>query len=132
MLNTIAMTDIDFSKHINDRFSHIAGNRVLAQVGELIQRSKRECDEAIRFGGEEFLLIVSGLSEPAAYQYIDGFRLAISAWDWSTVAPGLTVTVSIGASDSRDAHTPELAIGRADHRIYLAKQRGRNRLVSTG
>jgi len=131
VVSTVAMIDIDYFKDINDRFSHIVGDQVLAQVGELIRRSKRECDEAIRFGGEEFLLIVRGLSAATASQYVDGFRLTISGWNWDVIAVGLSVTVSIGASDTQEASTPTQAISRADHRLYVAKQRGRNKLVST-
>jgi len=130
--NTIAMIDIDFFKTINDSFSHIVGDQVLVRVGELIRRMKRECDEAIRFGGEEFLLIVRGLSSRAAHEYIDCFRRAISAWQWDTIANGLSVTVSIGLSNTNEAATTQLAIEKADRRLYLAKQGGRNRSISCG
>ncbi|MBB3945321.1 diguanylate cyclase (GGDEF)-like protein [Rhizobium skierniewicense] len=125
----LAMLDVDHFKTINDTFSHITGDRVLAQIGSLIKNSVQEGDLAVRFGGEEFIVMMPGATMARAKKACEQMRLTIARYDWSRISAELTVTISIGVAISNDAPNAEVVLERADHHLYCAKQSGRNRVV---
>ena len=97
--------------------------KATAEAGEL-----RSADRLGRYGGEEFLLCLPGVSDTAdALRLVERIRTRVQQRDWSQIAPGLAVTVSIGVAvaDSGEG-VPEL-LGRADAALYEAKRDGRNR-----
>ena len=127
---TVALADIDHFKQINDGHSHAIGDRVLQKVGQVFDDRIRGSDLIARYGGEEFLFCFTGTGEDLAAQVCEDLRRAVEAFDWTTVSPGLAVTVSIGLADRSAAGSVEGLVAAADARLYRAKHMGRNRVVA--
>jgi diguanylate cyclase (GGDEF)-like protein len=125
----IAMLDVDSFKQINDTFSHAAGDEVLRQIGALIRQCCREHDLPVRYGGEEFAILMRGADQRDARKICDRVKTAIELHDWSALLAGGGVTVSIGAASWNEASTPNNVLILADRRLYSAKAAGRNRVV---
>lgn len=125
----LAVLDVDHFKAINDKLSHIVGDRVLIALGALIRGALRAPDLAVRFGGEEFVLLMTGVTVGQAKKTCERIRLTIARHDWSPVASGLSVTVSIGIALSSEGGIPHEILEIADRNLYRAKQAGRNRVV---
>lgn len=124
----VAMIDLDWFKSINDRFGHLAGDQVLRRLVDLVRGRSRESDVIARFGGEEFVLLLPGVSEHTASGLVDRIRGAVAAADWSDIEPGLKVSVSCGIASLRPTDTVEGVLARADKALYEAKRGGRNQL----
>jgi diguanylate cyclase len=125
----VAMMDIDDFKGINDRYSHAVGDQVLREVARLLRTQCREDDLPARFGGEEFVLVISNVGPWRAAGVCERFRRAVEAFDWASVAEGLQVTISVGVCDIAESATAGEGLGRADALMYEAKAAGRNRVV---
>lgn len=126
---SILMVDIDHFKDINDRYGHLAGDDVLRQVAQLIDTTIRGCDACFRFGGEEFLIMLTDSNLPLARMVAERLRHTISEQTRSP-APNAQVTISVGVAHFDDeSDWPEL-VDRADRALYQAKQAGRNRVVT--
>ncbi len=125
----IAMLDVDHFKHLNDSFSHATGDAVLRRLGRLIRQCCREHDLPVRYGGEEFAILMRGVEAEDARKICDRIRAAIETFDWQTLLVGRGVTVSIGAAICSEASCPADALALADKRLYRAKAEGRNRVV---
>lgn len=120
------MFDCDHFKQVNDRFGHGIGDRVLIRLVQLCQPLlTRECT-LIRWGGEEFLLLVADKGLPLA-PLAEQLRLRIAEHDWTEIAPELRVTISLGHCRQRPEIKLHEAIRRADLALYQAKANGRNR-----
>ncbi|NEI32815.1 diguanylate cyclase [Rhizobium leguminosarum] len=126
---SIAMLDVDHFKSINDNFSHMIGDRVLSAIGTILRSQLRITDQAIRFGGEEFVVLLAGAPRGAA-DVCEKLRSAIEQWDWSEICNGLHVTISIGVASTLSAKSPNEILAIADQNLYAAKKTGRNRVVS--
>ncbi|MCU0976285.1 MAG: GGDEF domain-containing protein [Steroidobacteraceae bacterium] len=127
---SVALADIDHFKQINDRHSHGVGDRVLERVARVFESRIGSAGMVARYGGEEFLFCFPGLDEDAARIVCEELRLAVASEDWSTLSPGLGVTMSVGvAARRREVQVPAL-IERADTCLYLAKRSGRNRVIA--
>ena len=126
---SILMVDIDHFKDINDRYGHLAGDDVLRQVAQLIDTTIRGCDACFRFGGEEFLVMLTDSNLPLARMVAERLRHTISEQTRSP-APNSPVTISVGVAHFDDeSDWPEL-VDRADRALYQAKQAGRNKVVT--
>ena len=122
----VAIIDLDFFKSINDRFSHIIGDAVLQRVARTLVDQLGPHGHAARMGGEEFALVLPHLPQASAIAFCEGIRVAVASTDWSDLAAGLDVTVSIGLA-SGDGHQDSGTLMQiADARLYAAKARGRN------
>ncbi|CAG0988995.1 putative diguanylate cyclase DgcQ [Burkholderiales bacterium] len=123
----VAFIDLDHFKEVNDRFGHEAGDRVLAQASEAIARQLRGTDILLRWGGEEFVLLLPNTRCPQAMVGLERLRLA----GFGSRPDGRPQTASIGVaervSDALDRGSQLVEL--ADRRMYQAKQDGRNRLV---
>jgi len=127
----LLLLDVDHFKSINDRLGHLAGDRCLRTVGEIVARNVREGDRAGRFGGEEFLVVMPRATSEIALQV--GERLRGSIETCGLVhADGKPVTCSIGVATLEVGETLESALARADKALYSAKSRGRNLVVEIG
>ena len=127
---TVALVDVDHFKHVNDAFSHLVGDEVLRQLGRIMLGSCRAGDSAVRYGGEEFAILFHGLDEQAGWVAAERVRVAVQSFDWSTVADGLVVTVSIGVAHGAEADSFAEVLALADERLYSAKSSGRNRVLA--
>ncbi|HET8798220.1 MAG TPA: GGDEF domain-containing protein, partial [Thermoanaerobaculia bacterium] len=126
---TVAIIDLDHFKHINDRFGHAAGDRVLVQFADMLRSSFRASDVLSRYGGEEFLLILPEGDVSGAVSRLENFRIRFAAQRFGGAASGLTLSIGV-ALFPEDGKTPEVLIGRADERLYQAKNAGRDRVVT--
>ncbi|GEM87518.1 tetratricopeptide repeat-containing diguanylate cyclase [Meiothermus granaticius] len=122
----VAIVDVDNFKHVNDRFSHLIGDLVLQKVAEIMSQNARESDFLARYGGEEFVLVLPQSNLETARPVCEQLRLAVAAYDWSTIHPELQVTISLGLA--ADPHLPnhEKLLDSADARLYEAKHSGKN------
>ncbi|HEU0299391.1 MAG TPA: diguanylate cyclase, partial [Longimicrobium sp.] len=128
---TVAMLDLDRFKDVNDRFTHAAGDEVLRTVARLLREHTRGVDVVARYGGEEFCLILVETRVEEGALLCDRLRALVEAYDWSTIRPGLRVTVSAGVAGLHEAEAPEGLLAAADVRLYTAKHAGRNRVCAS-
>ena len=117
--DTIVMCDLDHFKALNDREGHAAGDRALERFGALLRGALRGEDAAGRYGGEEFVLLLSDTSPEAALDVLIRMRAR-----WSAMQPG--VTFSSGIAGITDAIPIGVAMSAADEALYASKSAGRN------
>lgn len=125
---SLLMADIDFFKSINDNFGHQAGDDYLIQSSKILQDTLRQTDQVFRFGGEEFVILLSNTSHNDAMIIADRIRLAIEQTILEQASGDIQTTLSIGISTCRDFDSREQLFERADKALYRAKDRGRNRI----
>lgn len=124
---TFVMADVDFFKQVNDRFSHLTGDEVLRIVGGLIRSCMRCGDVAARIGGEEFALVFDNIRTQEAGEACERLRRSVENYDWDSVAPRLSLTLSFGMTHLRQGDDLKALMTRADAALYCAKRNGRNR-----
>lgn len=127
---SLALMDLDHFKAVNDTHGHAAGDEVLRGFAGAVHDAMRVTDVFGRYGGEEFLLILTGSSLGAAHEAAERIRAAVMTKDWTGIAPGLNVTVSVGIAAHRKGDSVEEILKRADDALYQAKHAGRNRIVA--
>ena len=127
---SVALADIDHFKQINDGYSHAVGDKVLQRVARIFADRVRATDLIAGYGGEEFMFRFIGTAEDMAAQVCEDLRRMVEAEDWSDVAPGLHVTISVGVIGQTAAVTAESMAAAADARLYRAKHMGRNLVVA--
>lgn len=128
---TCIFLDVDRFKSINDRFGHQVGDDVLVGVSRLLMVGVRDTDACVRYGGEEVMLFLQGTSEQTGMEVAERTRRAIQGHDWTRTAPELTVTASFGVAQWNPGEPAKAWFARADRALYAAKERGRNRSVSS-
>ena len=121
---SVLMLDIDFFKQVNDKFGHDKGDIVLKSVANTIQSCVRGNDYVIRWGGEEFVVLMPNCTKNEATKVAERIRQRIIDTN-NSVCP---ITISIGAADY-DAIDYNNAINHADKALYVAKQTGRNKVI---
>jgi diguanylate cyclase (GGDEF)-like protein len=123
----LLMLDVDNFKAINDREGHLAGDEVLEKVAAVLAQSIRNIDYAARYGGEEFVIVLVETDTEAALSVAERIRALIESTRYG--AGSISVTISVGVTDSRDADdSPEAMLARADGALYVAKRAGRNKV----
>lgn len=127
---TVMMLDLDHFKMVNDTYGHDAGDSVLKGLSKVLRQSVRASDLVIRYGGEEFLIIlVNAVGEPAD-QVAEKIRASVEQMETQVGATTLRKTISIGVADfPSDSDTFWQAVKFADVALYQAKEGGRNRVV---
>ena len=125
---SVAMSDLDFFKSINDRHSHAVGDEVLRDVASILKEGCRGIDMVGRYGGEEFLLVLPETGRDEALQLCERLRATIENFDWASKADGAKVTMSFGLATLSDEATFERLVALADKHLYEAKAGGRNRV----
>lgn len=123
----ILMFDADHFKRVNDNFGHAVGDMVLIRLVQLCQQQLRKQDCLIRWGGEEFLLLVNDCNETQLADMAERLRTAVAGNDWAAIEPALAVTISLGYHLHADGTPLQEAVRRADAALYQAKANGRNR-----
>lgn len=126
----VCMLDIDYFKKINDTHGHDAGDLVLQHIAEILNDNFRKTDLIARYGGEEFCIVLQKSNEALAVQLMNKLRNSIAAHTFFIDETSIHVTVSIGVC-SELSTSLEAMINIADQNLYLAKDRGRNRVVAT-
>lgn len=126
---SIDTLDVDFFKQVNDRHGHPAGDAVLREIARRLRHGVRDGDTVARVGGEEFMVLLPGVSEPTALELAERLRAAIAHHPVQLPDTALPVTISIGVAVTDAAEGADAAIARADKALYAAKHGGRNRVV---
>ena len=121
---SIVMIDLDYFKKINDKFGHEAGDIVLKYAANTVKKSVRNSDYVIRWGGEEFIVILAGCDMKKALEIAEKIRVNIESGE-STICP---VTASIGVAEYTSGSYHDV-IECADVALYRAKKNGRNQVV---
>lgn len=125
---TILFVDIDHFKLVNDTHGHHFGDLALQATGACVQKQCRPYDTVVRWGGEEFVILLRGTDEDAAIYFAERIRRAIQ--DGLNASLPFSLTISIGLAQYRDNDTLERLTDRADKALYHAKQTGRNKVVA--
>jgi diguanylate cyclase (GGDEF)-like protein len=121
----LGIFDIDDFKHVNDTFGHVYGDDVLILIAGIIKQSFRPQDIKLRFGGEEFIVVIRSEEKADAVATFERFRHSVEDRHFGLAG---TITVSIGLA-AIDPHEPITSlVGRADQALYHAKKTGKNRL----
>lgn len=131
---SLLMIDVDGFKEINDRFGHPTGDSVLCAIGKILAHETRETDISVRYGGDEFAVILPGIGKTVAYAVAEKLRVAVSDLSLESVGEDngetLHVTVSCGVSAINGVPTEPLTMMEAaDSALYQAKQSGRDRVM---
>lgn len=123
--------DLDYFKAVNDTLGHAAGDLVLANVGSILRDQLRAEDCAARIGGDEFVMIIAGRSEPGTLQAIADRIIARICQPMEFEGKSIRVSASIGIIRSVDFATPDAAhlLASADRALYAAKHAGRGQAV---
>ena len=127
----LIMIDMDFFKAINDTYGHLAGNRTLEDVADILRASIRGIDSVFRFGGEEFTIVLPESRAVDAMQVAERIRTALTDTLRVEAIHGHKVTASFGIADTDDPRIKSAAdlVDLADRALYLAKVRGRDQVA---
>ncbi|MEZ0336673.1 MAG: GGDEF domain-containing protein [Aquificaceae bacterium] len=126
----ILMVDIDYFKEVNDTYGHDMGDKVLKEIAKVLVKSVREADLVIRFGGEEFLVLLMDVQSGKSVEIAEKIRKAVESHTIESFGVVLRKTVSIGVSEfPEDSGKIWQCIKYADVALYKAKEMGRNRVV---
>jgi len=127
---SVLMLDLDYFKQVNDTFGHEAGDKVLKTLAETLLKSVRSSDMVIRYGGEEFLIILMDMVAEGAAKVAENIRAKVEETKISLPGTMLQKTISIGISEfPSDADTFWQVVKYADVALYQAKEKGRNRVI---
>ncbi|MBD3314842.1 MAG: diguanylate cyclase [Chitinivibrionales bacterium] len=126
----VLFIDLDQFKKVNDTFGHEIGDRALKTVAETLSRNVRPFDVVCRWGGEEFLAIITNINLPQLLGLAEKLR-SLAEQATFTVGPRqVAITISIGATVAREKDTEKTLLERADRLMYIGKRAGKNRVYS--
>jgi len=126
---SVVMCDFDHFKTVNDQHGHLAGDEVLRIFGGLLTRTCRGSDIPCRYGGEEFVLVLPGMSAEKAREHAETLRTTVQTTPVHHDGAVIAVTASLGiASFPRDAKNGTDLLAAADQALYAAKRGGRNQV----
>jgi diguanylate cyclase (GGDEF)-like protein len=124
---TLLFLDLDHFKRVNDDHGHHFGDIALQETGRFLKQQCRPYDTVVRWGGEEFIILLRATDEPTAISFSERIRIGIQ----TELNPDLpfSMTISIGLAQYQDNDTLEDLTDRADKALYHAKQTGRNKVI---
>ncbi len=125
---SVILLDIDHFKQINDQYGHLSGDQALKSIAQCADRTIRESDMIFRYGGEEFLVLLSGTDSDGAGQLAERIRENVERLN-PHIHKSMNLTVSLGVAGMRNGDDSGALFKRADTALYKAKQQGRNRVV---
>jgi len=126
---SVIMFDIDKFKSINDTYGHLVGDLVLRKTANAIVRCTRDSDVVFRFGGEEFVVVLTNTELAGAQLLAERIRVHVGELDFETIGGVGKVSVSGGVSEYQSGDDPSSLLARCDSLMYEAKELGRNRIV---
>lgn len=121
----IVIGDIDYFKKVNDTFGHLAGDKVLEELGFLLKNNLRSCDVIGRYGGEEFVIFLRNADSNSAYKKIEEIRKLINCTLFTEYK--ISLSMSFGLTVIENDITDSLK--KADDALYYAKEHGRNKTI---
>lgn len=119
--------DIDHFKQINDRFGHLAGDRVLVDVVDICRTVLRDCDVLSRLGGEEFAILLPGVTQASAVTIAERLRQVVATYHHAEIDRSVTASFGITMLEPSDQGLAD-ALRRSDAALYRSKATGRNRV----
>ncbi|GGB39080.1 cell signaling regulator [Oceanisphaera marina] len=121
--------DIDHFKRVNDSFGHDVGDKVIQALAQLMRNNARQEDALCRSGGEEFMIFLPNTKQSTAFKVAERLRLQVEGFEMPTAG---FITISLGLSHwSGEPEAINSVLKQADKALYLAKQQGRNRTITT-
>ena len=129
---SVLMLDIDHFKRINDSHGHITGDEVLKAVAGALKNSLRNIDMVFRYGGEEFMVLLSNTNREAAAMVGERLRMAVLWLQYLVEGRAIDLTISIGCATLLAGESVDSLQRRADNALYVSKRKGRNRLSMAG
>lgn len=126
-VSSLILLDLDYFKTVNDRWGHLAGDRVLQELTQRLKKRLRESDQLFRIGGEEFMLVLPETRQKDADKLARELLTSISARPF---VEGIQVTASASVAEVGKGETWSVWLNRADQALYEAKAKGRNQVVS--
>lgn len=125
----VVMMDMDYFKSVNDGHDHLFGSFVISEVGKLILASIRSIDLGARYGGDEFLMVLTETNKDGAFHFCERLRKRIESYHFKNGNDEIRLTASLGyaiASPESKAIDARALVRAADHALYDAKKAGRN------
>ncbi|MBB2494978.1 GGDEF domain-containing protein [Aquipseudomonas ullengensis] len=129
---SVLMLDIDHFKQINDQHGHITGDEVLKAMAGALKNSLRNIDMIFRYGGEEFLVLLSNTNREAAQMVGERLRLAVLGLQHVVDNRAIELSISLGCATMLAGESVDSLQRRADNALYVSKREGRNRLSMAG
>jgi len=124
----IILADMDEFKSVNDTYGHAAGDATLTAVARTLSNCLRASDVVGRWGGDEFLAILSGVNRQILAQVSEKFRRLVAQSSLPVDGGQIQLTISVGAAMAEPGDSPESLLKRADAHLYTSKHSGRNRV----
>ena len=124
----LLVLDIDDFKIINDKHGHLAGDKILIFIANILRKTLRDGDKVFRYGGEEFIIILNRIDEEHCKKITQRLLKLVSENKLIYKGVSLNVTMSIGATKLKNNDTMETLISRADKALYIAKENGKNQM----
>lgn len=128
---SLIMCDIDFFKKVNDTYGHNAGDEVLKHVAKILQENAEGRGEVVRWGGEEFVMLLLDADERQAAELAERIRKQMEGSVCEFEGQNIRITMSFGAGEFLNEYTLNQNIERVDASLYKAKTSGRNRVIRT-
>src|SRR5450830_203652 len=125
---SLAMLDLDHFKRINDGYGHLAGDKVLKIIANVLRKRLRPGDFIARFGGEEFVLLMPATVPAVGAKLLETLRASIEACPFHFKGERVTITISMGLTAFKPGEHSDMVLKRADQALYRAKNAGRNRV----
>ena len=126
----ICMVDIDFFKRVNDVYGHLPGDEVLRGVADAASKALRQLDFFGRYGGEEFIMVLTDTALEGAMVSAERVRKRVEQLQFAEIDPNFRITVSIGVAEHVRRADSAATLKRADEALYRAKEGGRNRCIA--
>lgn len=123
---SVALLDIDHFKSVNDSYGHDAGDQVLCKLASVLNRTTRETDLVVRYGGEEFGILFPVTQLHRAGRITNRVRQVVATSCWDFRGQRLSITTSAGVAEVADDDDGQSVLRRADDALYAAKDAGRN------
>jgi diguanylate cyclase (GGDEF)-like protein len=118
---TFLMVDVDGFKDVNTRFGHLTGDFVLAEIAGILKSSIRGSDAAVRYGGDEFLILLTDATANHAGTVVSRIRQRLEEWNAANRPEGPQLTLSIGIAEWREGESLDETLDRADRFMYAEK-----------
>ena len=122
----LIMLDIDNFKSINDTYGHIAGDKILIFISNILRKTLRDSDKIFRFGGEEFTVVLDRSTDEESETIANRILKLISSNKLVYMGENILVTASIGMTKFVENDTPDTLLSRADKALYNSKHNGKN------
>ncbi len=124
----LLLLDIDDFKKVNDLHGHLAGDKILIYLANLLRKALRDGDKLFRYGGEEFIIVLNRIDNSACNEVAHRILETVRSNRLIYKGKSLCITVSIGATSYHEGDTPSTLIDRADKALYRSKELGKNQI----